>query len=228
MPPPWRIPPPPRPPLTWVIRPSSMWVATPGGAKISRASASGNPRQRSETPRNTFLARCVKRMVSSLVVASDPFADWKFQDPRRAVTRPDRDSLRQPPWLSNSRTRMAQMQLAARSLGLANGRPTCCVESKRPEFLLAGVPEALTIAWVGVVPAQSRRRRLARVGDGRARGQDADRSAGRDRAARTPVIPVGSRPAAAIDPCAAIDAAPVRAATIAANGSAAMVDAAAW
>src|SRR5580698_7830742 len=55
------MPPPPRPALTCVMRPSSMWVATPGGAKISSASASGNPRQRSETPRNMFLARCVQR-----------------------------------------------------------------------------------------------------------------------------------------------------------------------
>src|ERR1700733_7269903 len=44
------------------MKPSSMWAATPCGAKISRASASGNPRQRSETPRHTFLARCVQRM----------------------------------------------------------------------------------------------------------------------------------------------------------------------
>src|ERR1700723_2650760 len=44
------------------MRASSMWAATLGEAKISRASASGNPRQRSETPRHTFLARWVQRM----------------------------------------------------------------------------------------------------------------------------------------------------------------------
>src|SRR5580698_1988585 len=106
---------------------------------------------------------------------------------------------------------------------VANGRPMC-VESPRSECLLAGVPESLSIARVGVIPAQSRRGRLARIGDGRARGQDADRSAGRDRAAGAPAIPARSRPAtiaSPVDSGAAIDAAAVgpasvRAATIAA------------
>jgi hypothetical protein len=47
-----------------------MWVATPGGAKISRASACGKPRQRSETPRTMVLARRVQRMVSPLVIVA--------------------------------------------------------------------------------------------------------------------------------------------------------------
>src|ERR1700704_1629104 len=99
-------------------------------------------------------------------------------------------------------------------------------------ILLAGVPEALPIARVGVVPAQSRRWRLARVGDGRAGGQDANRSPGRDRAARTPAVPARPRPAAiasavhATIDAAAIGAASIAAATIAADGPAAMVDAA--
>src|SRR5580698_8158296 len=94
---------------------------------------------------------------------------------------------------------------------VANGRPMC-VESPRSECLLAGVPESLPIARVGVIPAQSRRGRLAGIGDGRAGGQDADRSAGRDRAARTPAIPARPRPAAvssAVYASAAIGAAAI-------------------
>ena len=74
---------------------------------------------------------------------------------------------------------------------------------ERARRLLAGVPEALAVARIGVVPAQARGRRLAGIGDGRAGGENAERRPGRDRAAGTPAIR-GPRPAAV---AAAIDAA---------------------
>jgi hypothetical protein len=35
-------------------------------------------------------------MVSPLVIVGDPFADWKFQHPHKAVARHDLDTLLQP------------------------------------------------------------------------------------------------------------------------------------
>ena len=73
----------------------------------------------------------------------------------------------------------------------------------RPRCVLrAGVPEAVPLGRVGVVPAEARLGRRGRPGDRRADGEDADRRAGRDRAAGRPAI-------GPPDPGAAIDAAVV-------------------
>src|SRR3984885_2663002 len=104
--------------------------------------------------------------------------------------------------------------------------------------LLAGVPEALSVARIWVIPAQPRRRRRACVNRRSPCSEHADSRAGRDRAARAPAIPAGPRPAAvysAVDAttvvavAATIHPAAVDAAAIgtAGNGAAAMVDAAA-
>ncbi len=53
----------------------------------------------------------------------------------------------------------------------------------------AGVPEALGAAGVGEVPAQALLRRRARPACRRCRGDEADRRAGGDRAARVPPVP---------------------------------------
>ena len=86
----------------------------------------------------------------------------------------------------------------------AEGPPNLYRDQIDRKSLLAGVPESLPIARIGVVPAQSRRGWLARVGDGGAGSENADRSAGRDRAAGAPAIPARPRPAsvaAAIHAC---------------------------
>ena len=92
------------------------------------------------------------------------------------------------------------------------GRPRRRLEEARfagPAGLLrAGVPEAVPLARVGVVPAQARLGRRRRPGDRRAVGDEADRRAGRDRAARRPAIGPPD-PGAAIDAAVIADAAVV-------------------
>jgi hypothetical protein len=56
-------------------------------------------------------------MVSPLVIVGDPFADWKFQHPHKAVARHDLDTYFSPRLLSNSRIRIAQRNWPPARLG---------------------------------------------------------------------------------------------------------------
>jgi hypothetical protein len=62
----------------------------------------------------------------------DPFADWKFQYPHEAVSRPDRYTLCQPRLLSNSRIRTAQRNWPPARLLRTGGQRA--LKAKDPNF----------------------------------------------------------------------------------------------
>src|ERR1700677_2030886 len=116
-----------------------------------------------------------------------------------ATTGPSRSGQKTPPDAAILKPVLASARLTAASLRL-----------------LAGVPEALLPARVGVVPAQARPgRRSGPRGRGR-RADKAKRRAGRNGAARSPAITGTGPTAIAINPTGTIGAATVRAATVSA------------
>ncbi len=107
---------------------------------------------------------------------------------------------------------------ASRDCALKTGHPRSrkAEPVRRSGGLLAGVPEALPPARVGVVPAEARSRSGAGPRRSRRRADKPKRRAGRDRAARRPAVP-GTRPTAITVSAAAIHASTIRrAATISA------------
>src|SRR5262249_41494036 len=85
--------------------------------------------------------------------------------------------------------------------GTRGGAPVCPFHS-----LWTDVPEALRAAWVGVVPAHARIRRLARPRDRGRRRDEADGGACRDGRAGPPPITARTNPGAAADDHGAVDA----------------------
>src|SRR5208283_3594531 len=79
-----------------------------------------------------------------------------------------------------------------RSSRLFSTLPVLAGDSSTNLRLRAGVPEALTSARVGVIPAEPCLRRRARPGRRARRRDEADRCAGRGGAAGRPAVPAGT------------------------------------